>query len=148
MGYYINQLDAKFRLPAKGIPKALRAAKLAVQKYVLPLRTQTAAERLVELFGQWHWRMVMDPKTGAVTDIRFRGMKLLEEDALFIAIAPYVEAGSYISAIGSDLEIWRWYFDGECAVRQPGIVTFAVGKVGVENGSPEAEEARHADRAA
>ena len=86
MGYYINQLDAKFRLPAKGIPKALRAAKLAVKKYVMPLRKRTAAERLVELFGQWHWRMVVDPKIGAVTDIRFRGQKLLEEDALFSAI--------------------------------------------------------------
>ena len=36
MGYYINQLDAKFRLPAKGIPKALRAAKLAVKKATEP----------------------------------------------------------------------------------------------------------------
>ena len=148
MGYYINQLNAKFRLPARNAAKAVRAACAAVAKYVMPLRKRSSGERLVELFGQWHWRMVVDPKTGAVTDIRFRGQKLLEEDALFSAIAPYVEAGSYISAIGSDLEIWRWYFDGECAVRQPGIVTFAVGKVGVENGSPEAEEVLRADRAA
>ena len=132
MGYRIQQTGPKFRIRARNIPKALRAAKAVVRQHLLPLRSRTAAGKLVELFWQWHWSMQLDRRTGDIVSIRFEGEKLLEEDELFNAIGPYVESGSFVAVIGGDLEAWRWYFDGEGAVNQPGTIAYEFARAVVE----------------
>ena len=56
--------------------------------------------------------------------IEFDGATFHDEDAVFSAIAPYVEAGSYITMSGEDDEWWCWYFDGSTCDSYPGTVVF------------------------
>lgn len=132
MGYHIQQTASKFKIRARNIPQALKAAKAVVRQHLLPLRSRTVAAKLAELFWQWGWNMRINRKTGDIVSIDFEGEKLLEEDALFNAIGPYVEAGSLVAVIGADLEAWRWYFDGEGAVNQPGTIVYEFARAVVE----------------
>ena len=66
------------------------------------------ADTLEEALDAWRWNLEPDWK-----QIQFNGEKLGDDKLLFDAIAPYVEAGSFIEMHGEDGEIWQWVFNGK-----------------------------------
>lgn len=60
-----------------------------------------------------------------VTGISFEGESQDgTEEEMFQAIAPFVEADSYIEMQGEDGEIWRWIFDGTTCVEKVANLSF------------------------
>jgi hypothetical protein len=60
-----------------------------------------------------------------IVGLRFDGENYNSDDIiLFIALAPYIEAGSYIQIETSDFQKFEWYFDGYTVVRKEGMVDF------------------------
>jgi hypothetical protein len=60
-------------------------------------------------------------------ELRFTGQKLGDDNILFAALAPYVEADSYITMVGESEdgdEFWRWVFDGQHVYRVRGQAVF------------------------
>ena len=169
MGYYMHQTGGKFILRRSQIEQALDALREA-GKVTIDLKG-TFTEQLVDVFHDWSWRLDLDEQTGDIIDVQFEGEKSVRDEDLFRAIAPFVEAGSFITMMGQDDESWRWYFDGQEMITQPGNIVYEDSKVVVEvrggvaevtqcppgieveiidhdNRDAEAEEAHHADRAA
>ena len=169
MGYYMHQTGGKFIIRRSQIEQALEALRQADKQPAS--QTGTPTDQLGDLFGNWSWRLDLDEQTGDIVDVQFEGEKYVDDDELFRTVAPFVEAGSFITMMGQDDESWRWYFDGQEMITQPGNIVYEDSKVIVEvrggvaevtqcpagieveiidhdNRDAEAEEARHADRAA
>lgn len=114
MGYCIEQRDCKFYVVDE--EAALAAIKeLAGKETMGPghfswvdTREFMAADTFEEAMDAWRWETNLYQKY-----ILFNGEKLGDDKLLFDAIAPYVEAGSYIEMQGEDGAIWRWIFDGK-----------------------------------
>lgn len=100
MGYYMSQLNGRFALASGSEAAALEAA-LPFWEY------DRKCASLSELLENAGWDF------SSPGELSFIGQKAGEDDALFAAIAPFVEAGSFIDMIGEDNAIWRWYFDGQ-----------------------------------
>lgn len=121
MGYYINQRFQKFRIPVEKQDACLEAIKAIgggspnvgngggyswVSEYA-------NATSLTEAMNAWRWAIYPDPHQGGdVTEIEFHGEKLGDDEVLWAAIAPFVDAGSYIEMSGEEGEVWRWVFNG------------------------------------
>jgi hypothetical protein len=137
MGYCISLLHTKFRIP--------KASKALAHTAILGLfghgketirdgsgphyswvdtKTVLASTSLEEAMDEWRYELVVDPNTGDVTDINFTGEKYGDEEVLFGAIAPYVEAESYLAFSGEDGAHWRWFFDGSSVREETGVVTY------------------------
>lgn len=132
MGYRVHQNGGSFRIAFGDIPKALDAAQRAGHGHTVACPALSPVQRLVELFAAWRWRLDLDPAIGDVVDVQFEGEMHRRDDELFRAIAPFVAAGSHICMVGEDDEAWRWYFDGQEMVTQPGTMTYAVAQVVIE----------------
>lgn len=136
MGYYMNQRDANFRIKAENQAKALQAIKdLAsrvdeggggcwsggrkIEAYFSWVETSnfTKARTLEDAMRAWRWQ-IEGEEGGDVDSIMFAGEKSGDDSILLGAIAPYVEAGSFIEMQGEDGAIWRWSFDGTAMVEQ------------------------------
>lgn len=132
MGYCIKQNDTEFTLKAENKAKALEAIKALVDKYTIEdsggrhfswvritdfLHTTTFEAAMLS------WRWNCEVKNGDVVALYFNGEKHGDDDLLFKAIAPYVEAGSFIIMEGEDGAIWRWVFDGNICNEQHAAIT-------------------------
>lgn len=124
MGYCINQVDSKFRIPA-----ARKAEALAIMKTMDPAQKGAGywdgrrqwswvdqanvnkANSLEEAMTEWRYVPTVDAE-GNITDVTFEGQKLGQEDVLFALLAPFVEEGSFIEMEGEDRSVWRWIFKG------------------------------------
>jgi len=141
MGYCMNQRDASFRIKAENRAKALQAIKdLAsrvdeggggcwsggrkVEAFFSWVRTEkfANASTLEDAMSEWRWEI---DGAADVDSIMFEGEKLGDDIFLLRAIAPYVEAGSFIEMQGEDGALWRWYFDGTGCIEQEGRVSFS-----------------------
>jgi hypothetical protein len=72
------------------------------------------ATTLEEVLTEWRWTPVVDPDTGDITFLEFTGQKRGDDELLFRALAPYIEAGSYIHFTGEyTRENWQFVFDGK-----------------------------------
>lgn len=71
------------------------------------------ATSLYDAIAVWGWEPEEAERGGDIIGISFIREKLGDEEVLFNAIAPYVEADSYIEMQGEDGERWRWVFDGK-----------------------------------
>lgn len=76
-----------------------------------------------EALKLWRWEPSHNA-AGDIVDLDFFGEKLGEDAVLFMAIAPFVERGSYLVMHGEDGEVWRWYFDGTTCVEQSASLSF------------------------
>lgn len=121
MGYCINQEDISFSIKKENFPGALKALNKAVnedhtvtdwvsEKDVSGINDPQ--EALKELLEECRWQPTFD-SDGNISDLDFTGEKYGDDDELFTALAPYVDAGSYIEMRGEDDAHWRWNFDGK-----------------------------------
>jgi hypothetical protein len=131
MGYCMSQRDGKFFIKAERKLAALIAAKSlapvgAVQggstsysggrvihrafRWMANYDLQTASS-LEEMLKWWRWQ----PKTdsdGNIVKVQFDGEKAGDDMYLWTALAPFIEADSFIEMQGEDGALWRWVFDG------------------------------------
>jgi hypothetical protein len=126
MGYCVEQKESVFQMKAENKPKALEAIKaidgIETWKYcdLSFLKDNTLEEALNTLC--WDTTNYLDDE-GNITDIYYEGEKLDDYILpIFNAIAPFVEADSFIEMMGEDGTIWRWVFNGKtCEEKYPKI---------------------------
>lgn len=125
MGYYMTQRDSSFLIKKENAAKALAALKRLKGKdysWVGSASTE-AAKTLTEMLDAWRWELIKNDN-GDFVSIQFQGEKLGDDEVMFKAIAPFVEAGSWIEMDGEEQAIWRWVFDGKTVVENHGEVVF------------------------
>ena len=124
MGYCMTQEDSSFRIAHCNKGPALRA----VQRLrghetckdssgnhfrFVDSRFHTI-DTLSEMLEEWGWAVAYEDEFGEdIVGIEFEREKIGDELILFTAIAPYVDAGSFIEMVGEDGAKWRWCFDGK-----------------------------------
>lgn len=127
MGYCISQRGGSFAILAEN-----KAAALTATKRLAPIGNRsgggggggkrwfmwmnnhdlTKASSLEEMLKWWRYEPKVTER-GDIAGLSFIGEKAGEEKYLWDAIAPFVEAGSYIEMQGEDGAMWRWVFDGK-----------------------------------
>lgn len=146
MGYYITLHEAVFRIPAERKSAALDALRAmweperhgAMTGYEIVGGARTAhyyawmnnsslrfgaCESFEQGMRDWGWPVDVDAD-GNVIGISFENEKIGDEFEMLKAIAPYVDAGSYLTIHGEDGVIWRWWFDGHLVTEHEASVTF------------------------
>jgi hypothetical protein len=145
MGYCMEQRDGMFKIKAENVAGAFAAIKSMLdvvqimggggshekRHYSWVINENLAqAATLQNAMYQWRWQVYEDVETEDVDcpihiqDIQFIGEKLGDDGQLFDAIAPFVEAGSYIEMSGEDGCLWRWIFDGKSCEEVQAKVTW------------------------
>ena len=115
MGYYISMEESKFLIPNENVNSAMQAIKNAFKgknkvNWVYEEDVKRAHE-FSKLMEVCYWDIEYD-EDGNVELINFNGEKFGEYIEFVLgAIAPYVEAGSYIEFSGEDGSRWRYIFD-------------------------------------
>lgn len=123
MGYCIWQKDTNFVIKAENKVAALAAIKALAGGGTCPdvgnrhyswvncdedfLKCNSLEDALAE----WRWQAGVDNE-GNIANINFTGEKYGDDKILFAAIAPYVEAESYVTMKGECNETFGWEFDG------------------------------------
>ena len=138
MGYFMSQMQAKFKIKKENQEKALAAIKTLMNKTDLMSGGGTErkwffswvdtdrvknANNLISALRAWRWDAECDDN-GDIVDIRFVGENLGDDEQMLNAIAPFVEEGSYIQMIGEDNSIWQWLFKNGTCVEVPGHLVF------------------------
>lgn len=138
MGYYMNQKSAKFTIKKENLAGALGAIKALAttpermgggsstgERWYSWVTTEKflKAETFAEALGEWRWDCFID-ESGDLVEINFNGEKLGDDAILLKAIAPFVEAGSYIEMEGEDGCYWKWIFDGKTMIEKTGRVVY------------------------
>ena len=119
MGYYVSLHDSDFVIPEDKEEDALKAihdlyGKNQSYSWVVDSAC-LEAETLEEALMAWRWGY----RSG---ELYFEGEKLGDDIILFCAIAPFVNAGSFIEMHGEEGFMWRWVFDGkECHEIEPTV---------------------------
>lgn len=142
MGYYMSQQSAKFKIKKTKVAKALAAIKKLAKKTKLMSggtwqsgkKTESCfswvntkefvkAKTLPEAIQAWRWEGFVND-AGDLVEINFNGEKLGNDAILLEAIAPFVEAGSYIEMEGEEGCHWKWCFDGKTMEEKQGRVVY------------------------
>lgn len=145
MGYYVSMRAAYFFIAAEKKAAALQATKELANQVNEGRGGSYPVERkwfswmngtpfdsgyvgpfyatLEEVFVAWGYPVETDD-AGNIVDICFEGEKLGQEKYLFHAIAPYVEADSFIEMEGEDGFVWRWRFQHGRMSEQVGRIVF------------------------
>ena len=127
MGYCMTQMEQNFRMKGENLDAAEIALKNALKKGKINAWVDNAnaiaVPGLKRVMEKCRWDIVIDD-THDVEEIYFTGEKLGDDFEVFKAIAPYVEANSYIQMMGEDGYIWRWHFDGKNVIEQEGKIVF------------------------
>jgi len=124
MGYNVELACARFRIANENFDAVLSIMRNMGEKdegyWYVNNKELARAQTIRDAFLAWRYRVDFD-KDG-ICSISFDGDKLGEDDALFNAISPYVENGSFIEMHGDDGYLWRWVFhNGECKEIRPTI---------------------------
>ena len=79
------------------------------------VRKAVADRDIVRVFEEWGYELTLVNKTDEIStyylDIRGGNAKIGDEEKFFAAIAPTVENGSYLDAVGEDGAEWRWVWE-------------------------------------
>ena len=118
----MSQLYDRFRIPAAAKPAALAALKVAFPHEDDVRRAEDLEGALAKL--RWECESEGFCRQGDVVEIHFSGDVLRSDKMIFDAIAPFVEAGSYVEMMGDDGQMWRWVFDGHNCVEVHPTVTW------------------------
>ena len=132
MTYCMQQRGQRFTLKPNLKADALAAIKASAKKRARSgdathehrsfAETMSKVETLEESLVAWGWQL-MDSGDGT-SWLECLGDALCDDRLLFDAIAPFVEAGSFIEMSGEDGTLWRWSFDGKRCEEQLGHVVF------------------------
>lgn len=129
MGYGMDQLGTQVFIAAENVEActdailAFTLEQVRTNWHCSPGLNDGSNWALEDALGEWSWTPRFDTE-GNVVDLVHEGDKLINDGALFSAIAPYVAAGSFIVMAGEDLSIWRWFFDGEHCLEEDAELTF------------------------
>jgi hypothetical protein len=135
MGYCMNTRESNFRIKKENFDKALLAIKTldpsqgsgytAGRSHFSWVEESEykAAESLFQALASWRWLAGISD-SGNIDSIEFYGEKLGDDELLFQAIAPFVEAGSFIEMQGEEGKIWRWVFNGRTVEERQAKLTF------------------------
>lgn len=131
MGYSAYASDCSFRIASDKLEPA-RKAVVTHESFYGNEKSKTLSAAMEDWLG---WELDMDEETGDAVGIRMvdGSSKITEEDDMFAALAPFVEAGSWIEMVGEDNCLWRYVFDGEkCSEEYPEIVwdPWIISKIG------------------
>jgi hypothetical protein len=125
MGCNIRQTAGEFRIKAANQPAAFRAAMAMPNRgYDASWKDRNGVRDIYSVLEYWGYAPTLDKPSGDIIALQLEAEKLDEEVELFKAIAPYVDAGSYIEILAPSYnEMWRWVFDGKtCREIRPKIV--------------------------
>jgi hypothetical protein len=129
VGYYSQLTQQKFRIKKENKDKALKAiyalAKDApkmgggswgprgtTRHFSWVVTNDFALAKTLEVaLRAWRWDAEVDDATGDIHSLEFTGEKLGDDSALWDAVAPFVEHGSYLQMAGEDGMEWRWVFN-------------------------------------
>jgi hypothetical protein len=122
MGYCIDIVDTSFAIEAVHYPDLM--------DHLIKFHTKAKAQNvqfkwcdhdkclaalnegdLIAFFAEWNYEVKIELSTGNISDITSMAEKLADEDKLWVQIAPWVNAGSYIQCHGEDGDQWRWVWD-------------------------------------
>lgn len=110
MGYYINVREVDITIKKENFEACRQAIiSLGCGDWV---NACTEDQTLEKMLTEWRWNPEFD-KDGNINNLYFESEKLGSEEKFFEALAPYVEAGSYIEISGEENAIWRYCFDGK-----------------------------------
>jgi len=119
MGYSMSQRESEFFIPADKVIYALQAIKdLHGKETILDASGRHFAgvargffmiNSFEQMMYEWGWEIAMDEDLNVIA-LNCMSDKLGDETFLFEAIAPVVQAGSYIDMCGEDGSQWRWLF--------------------------------------
>ena len=119
MGYYISQGDTNFTIQKKHFPGAIDALKNSINKdindWVNTIEldpNDNAHTQIKTLLEECRWEPDFD-EDGNISYINFTGEKLGDEEVIFTILAPFIDAGSFVTIHGEDDTIWRYEFDGK-----------------------------------
>lgn len=123
MGYYMHQMSESFMIRKEKQDAAMLAIKSLSGKETIKNSGgrhfswvdqdfATKYDNLNDMMKAWRWMPEFD-EDGNIIRLEFTGEKYGDDDILFEAIAPYVEAGSFIEMLGEEGERWKWKFNGE-----------------------------------
>ena len=107
MTWSMHQTDCDFKMAGDGLAAALAA----LQKAFTQMDVQ-GTSIFADAMRHCSWSVSL-AAAGNVTGIFFEGQNWGEDEELFDAISPWVEAGSFIEMRGEDGDLWRWIFDGK-----------------------------------
>jgi len=128
MGCNIRQTAGKFRISAANQPAAYRAAMAMPDKEYTQVcsgwKNRNGLRDIYSVLEHWGYAPTLDKPSGYIVALQLEAERLGDEVELFKAIAPYVDAGSYIEILAPSYnEMWRWVFDGKtCREVRPKIV--------------------------
>lgn len=134
MGYYIEQFEAKFSIPASRVEEAFQrlragiAAVFAKNQRMSWIRADEVTEALtfMDLMEACRWELEVQNRTGEICGVQFIGENLGDDLNLLNFIAPCVSPGSFINMAGEDGSLWQWYFDGQKCQERTDVVTYDV----------------------
>lgn len=115
MGTRISQISGSFFLPAAKHKDAFQTAQPIYGSYVEEGATRNCVN-LLEILSLWGYRATVDTE-GNFVKLQCNNEKLGDEHKVFVAIAPYVRAGSYLEMTG-DHGWWRWVWNGTTCVEE------------------------------
>jgi len=134
MGYCINQVGGNFDIKAGNVEAAAQALRdmpnpgkdhWPPNRYSWMSDDWQEAGDLSNLLDEWRWEADVDHDNGgAIIGLNFHGEKAGDDLAMFQAIAPHVEPGSYVEMTGEEGERWRWTFDGETCKEVQANISF------------------------
>lgn len=121
MNDYMYQTDHNFTIKKENINAAEAAlkAKIAsneIKTYIDAKRALDASE-LKATMAYCRWDIYAD-KDGNINSIYFNGTYTGDDYEILKAIAPYVEAESFIEMRGKGNHKWRWYFNGYTVIKE------------------------------
>ena len=138
MSEYIDWCNCQFQMKKENVEAAFAAVRTLLQSGdAQPITTVKYAQHYDD---QWKKRLhdagnldkflevccwEVEVEDYNIVGLQFNGENYDSEDILvFTAIAPYVEAGSYIQIQTSTNEKFEWYFDGYTVIRKEGEIDF------------------------
>lgn len=116
MGFVIWQRESSFCIRKEYFAGLVKAA---IQRFP-DLFDEMSSVR--DIFKEFDFEVDKDAE-GNLSDIVFTGEKTRYEEEFFETLAPFVEAGSFVSFYGEDNSIWRYCFDGkQCRYETPLLI--------------------------
>lgn len=126
MGYCVEQMNDFFVIKKENISSALNALQKRAKQTAfdwVDSREVLNAPSFEDAMSECRWDIYYD-SNGDVYGIAFNGEKLGSDFDIFETIAPYVEDGSFISMIGEDRYMFRWYFNNGKLIEEEGFITW------------------------